>query len=123
MHQTITRGPARPEVPSTGNSGRTAADSPAPRDAASGRPRYAESARSMAGVALLLGAAGLFIFNIVLGPLAIGIGAATLRRRPSPRTRAIALAGLAFGAADLVVLAVLVAVSLAHGGIDWHFAA
>lgn len=123
MHQTITRDPARPGVPSTENSAGATADGPAHRDAASARPRYAESARSMAGVALLLGLAGLFVFNIVLGPLAIGIGAATLRRRPSPRTRAIALAGLVFGAADLIMLAVLVTVSLAHGGINWHFAA
>jgi hypothetical protein len=78
----------------------------------------------MASVAVLLGVAGLFIFNIAFGPLAIGAGAAALRRRTATGwARAAALAGVVLGAADLIVLAVLVAVSLAHGGITWHFGA
>jgi hypothetical protein len=78
----------------------------------------------MASVAVLLGVAGLFVFNIVFGPLAIGVGTAALRRRTSTGwARAAALAGVALGAADLIVLAVLVTVSLAHGGITWHFGA
>ncbi len=125
MHQTITRDNARrataPANPPEAT--RSASPGPVPAPAAL-RPRYAESARSMAGVALLLGVAGLFFFNIVLGPLAIGVGAAAMRRRSaSARTRAMARAGLAFGVADLIVLAVLVGVSLAHGGINWHFGA
>src|SRR5579875_161741 len=144
MHQTITRERTRPGAPSARTieapAQAPAAQAPAPpapavpaadgarrppvRNAAPGRPAYTESTRSMAGVAILLGAAGLFVFNVVLGPLAIGVGAAALRREPaSPRTRTAALAGLALGLADLVVLAVLVGVSLSHGAINWHFGA
>src|SRR5579875_116025 len=138
MHQTITRErtPAAPsartiEAPAQSPAAQSpavpAADGarrPPVRNPAPGRPAYRESTRSMAGVAILLGAAGLFAFNVVLGPLAIGVGAAALRREPaSPRTRTAALAGLALGLADLVVLAVLVGVSLSHGAINWHFGA
>ena len=140
MHQTIACGATREAAPLTGATATgTAATRPAPeqvaapspeappspaRPAATPRRRYAESAGSMAGVAVLLGVAGLFVFNVVFGPLAIGAGAAALRRRPAAaRTRAAALAGVTLGAADLIVLAVLAAVSLAHGGITWHFGA
>jgi hypothetical protein len=122
MHQTITRGATREAAPLA----EPAVTCPAPAAArpAAARRRPAESASSMAGVAVLLGVAGLFVFNVIFGPLAIGVGVAALRRHMAPaRTRAAALAGVALGAADLIVLAVLVAVSLAHGGITWHFGA
>lgn len=139
MHQTIARertrpmsreAPESPQAPSaralqsapTHAAG--SARSSAPRKAAPSRPACTESARSMAGVAVLLGVAGLFVFNVVFGPLAIGVGAAALRRESaSPRTRTVALGGLALGVADLVLLAVLVGVSLARGAINWHFGA
>lgn len=61
------------------------------------------------------------LFAVILGPIALGAGVAAFRRRPAaPLTRAAALAGAALGAADLIVLAVLPAVSLAHGGMVWH---
>jgi hypothetical protein len=53
----------------------------------------------------LLGLLGLFIFNIVLGPLAIVLAAVSLVRGTERRGRA--LVGLALGIADLLVLAVL----------------
>jgi hypothetical protein len=78
----------------------------------------------MAGVAVLFGVAGLFVFNVIFGPLAIGIGVAAYRRRTaSARTRTAALAGVTLGVLDLIVLAVFAAVSLAWGGFTWHFAA
>lgn len=93
-------------------------------------PRPAESAHSLAAVSMLLGAVGLFIFNLIFGPLAIGLAVAALRRQAGPgrhpasaRARATAWAGLALGAADLIVLVVLIAVSLAHGTVTWHFGA
>ncbi|HYZ55594.1 MAG TPA: hypothetical protein VE733_19110 [Streptosporangiaceae bacterium] len=143
MHQTITRGAAREAAPQaelataqpvidphvtvqpvTDQPARAqVALSPA-TSAAAQRRGYAESAGSMASAAVLLGAAGLFVFNVVFGPLAIGVGTAALRRRTTTGwARAAALAGVALGAADLIVLAALVAVSLAHGGITWHFGA
>jgi hypothetical protein len=138
MHQTITREapheaaspaepmtaqPARVQVapPATPKSSATAAPA-AP--AAAPRPGYAESAGSMASAAVLLGVAGLFVFNVVFGPLAIGVGVAACRRRTATAgARALALAGAVLGAADLIVLAVIAGVSLASGGFTWHFGA
>lgn len=130
MHQTITRAAAlsRPAEPEAGRAD-AAAGEPRPAAASAGtRPvsaRAAESVRSMAGVAVLFGAAGLFVFNVIFGPLAIGLGVAALRRHhASERTRALALIGAVLGVADLIVLAVLVALSFAaHGSVTWHFGA
>ena len=78
----------------------------------------------MASVAVLFGLVGLFVFNVVFGPLAIGVGVAAYRRRSATgRTRTIALAGVTLGVLDLVVLAVFAAISLAWGGFTWHFGA
>jgi hypothetical protein len=67
----------------------------------------------------LLGLLGLFIFNIVLGPLSIVLALVSLARGTERRGRA--LTGLALGVADLVVLAVLITVhpggSVLHLGI------
>jgi hypothetical protein len=92
---------------------------------------------------VLLGAVGLFVFNLIFGPLAIGLAVTALRRSGSSSTphrsglpsdprrhgpsstphRLVAWAGLVLGSADLVVLAVLLAISLAHGSVTWHFGA
>ncbi|NJC72517.1 hypothetical protein HC031_22760 [Planosporangium thailandense] len=73
-----------------------------------------------AAAALLCGAVGLFLFNAVLGPFAIALGAVAARRarRAGGSGRlgyAAALLGIGLGVADLVVLAVLVA-SRIHDG-------
>lgn len=65
-----------------------------------------------------LGAVGLFLLNLVFGPIAIGLGTVALRRGSQ---RAAGLAAVALGAADLLVLAALVAHSARHGGVVWHF--
>jgi hypothetical protein len=84
-----------------------------------------EPAGTLASVAVLLGAVGLFVFNLIFGPLAIGLAVTALRRSGPPSTphRLVAWAGLVLGAADLMVLAVLLAISLAHGSVTWHFGA
>jgi hypothetical protein len=140
MHQTITRGPAHEAAPSaeptTAQSVRTEVAPPAAADPTTAQPTtaqptagaagrgYPESAGSMASVAVLFGLAGLFVFNVVFGPLAIGVGVATYRRRSATgRNRGIALAGVTLGVLDLIVLAVFAVVSLAWGGFTWHFGA
>jgi hypothetical protein len=140
MNQTITRGAAHEAAPSaeptTAQSTRTeiappAAAQPTTAQATTAEPTaaapsrsYPESAGSMASVAVLFGLAGLFVFNVVFGPLAIGVGVAAYRRRSATgRTRTIALAGVTLGVLDLVVLAVFAAISLAWGGFTWHFGA
>lgn len=67
----------------------------------------------------ILGLVGLVFFNIVLGPLAIVLGAVTLVRGTRRRWRAAL--GIALGVADLVVLGVLM--STQQGGFVWHFGA
>jgi hypothetical protein len=71
--------------------------------------------------ALTLGVAGLFFFNVVFGPAAIVLGAiAAHKRRADTPSRTAGLAGVALGVADLVVLAVLMAVQMRHGNLTWH---
>jgi hypothetical protein len=70
---------------------------------------------------LILGATGLFFFNIVLGPTAIALGAITARRHGSGTpSRNAGLIGVALGVADLIVLAGLMAAQIHHGGLVWH---
>lgn len=70
---------------------------------------------------LALGLAGLFLFNVVLGPTAIALGAIAARRHGAGTpSRNAGLAGVALGVADLLVLAVTMAVQLRHGGLIWH---
>jgi hypothetical protein len=72
-----------------------------------------------ATAALMLGATGLFFFNIVFGPFAIALGAIAARRHRSGPDHVAALIGVALGVADLVVLAVLLLAQLRGGAIHW----
>jgi hypothetical protein len=78
--------------------------------------------RAVASVTI--GAVGLFLFNIVFGPIAIGLGiVATLAARGTGsgrRNRAAGVIGIVLGVADLVVLAVLVAARVHGGTFGWH---
>ena len=138
MQETLSReAPSRETLPREALSRDTLRRDTWPREAPSGEtlPREAasrealspgrEPAGTLASVAVLLGAVGLFVFNLIFGPLAIGLAVTALRRSGPPFTphRVVAWAGLALGAADLLVLAVLTAISLAHGGVTWHFGA
>lgn len=70
---------------------------------------------------LTLGVAGLFFFNIVLGPIAIVLGAVTAHRHPAGTpSRNAGLIGVALGLADLIVLAALMAAQIHHGSIVWN---
>jgi hypothetical protein len=65
---------------------------------------------------LVLGVAGLFLFNVVFGPLAVVLGLWALRRPANGRRgRRFAALGVLLGLADLVVLAVLVTVRTRGG--------
>jgi hypothetical protein len=87
------------------------------------KPSPAPAARfdDRAAAALTCGVAGLFMFNIVFGPLAIVLGtiAARRTRRGSPR-HTMALLGVALGVTDLFVFALLVASRLHDGAFTWH---
>lgn len=65
------------------------------------------TADGMAVASFVLGLVGLLVFNLFLGPAALVLGTLALVRRTGHRGRAYL--GLALGAADLIVLAVLTA--------------
>ena len=71
---------------------------------------------TVAVTALLSGVTGLFVANGVLGPLAIGLGVLAMRRHA--RLLPTAALAVVLGAADLVLLAAMVA---SHG-FTWQFA-
>lgn len=103
----------------------------------------------LAWTGMLLGAIGLFVLNLVFGPVAIGLGVTALRhgvsqhgvsrvsrhgvsqqgvsRRSVSRHRGsacgAAVIAITLGVADVAVLAALALGSVAHGGIVWHFGA
>jgi hypothetical protein len=71
--------------------------------------------------AVTLGVAGLFLFNIMLGPLAVGLGLGALRRgTPGRWGRPAARAAVLLGIADLVVLAVLLAMRSSGDAFQWQ---
>ncbi|GIF14463.1 hypothetical protein [Actinoplanes teichomyceticus] len=77
----------------------------APRDGLAVVPVDGRTAAAVA-----FGAAGLFLFSVVFGGLAIGLGLAALRRgTPGRWGRPAARAAVLLGVADLLVLAVLLA--------------
>ncbi|TDC27313.1 hypothetical protein E1265_02150 [Streptomyces sp. 8K308] len=80
--------------------------------------RDVETADSMALWSFVCGLVGLLVFNIVLGPLALELGALALTGGTGRPGRA--LAGAALGAADLALLAALAA---NDSTISWHLAA
>jgi hypothetical protein len=80
------------------------------------RAESTERADGMAVASFILGLIGLLAFNIVLGPFALVLGGIALVRGTRRPLRAIL--GLFLGAADLVVLVVLVTM---HHGIIWPF--
>jgi hypothetical protein len=88
--------------------------------------RPARAARSAdtdgkAVVGFVSGLVGLLFGNIILGPIAIVLGAMALRGGTGRRGRAALAIGL--GVADLVLFAALAAHSAAgHGGVLWHVA-
>ncbi|MEV0368374.1 hypothetical protein AB0I10_00825 [Streptomyces sp. NPDC050636] len=80
------------------------------------RRAFHPHADGMAVASFVLGLLGTLVLNIVLGPCALILGATALARRTNRRGRA--LLGIALGAADLIILAVLVTMD---GTVSWHF--
>lgn len=75
-----------------------------------------------AGVSFVCGLVGLLVANLVLGPLAIVLGAIGLRADRNRRFRAAL--GILLGAADIAVFLLLAAHSAhsgTHGSLSWNF--
>jgi hypothetical protein len=79
-----------------------------------------------AAASVTIGAVGLFLFNVVFGPIAIGLGIVAARSArgveagAGRRNRVAGVIGIVLGVADLVVLAVLVAARVHGGTFIWH---
>ncbi|WP_411575466.1 DUF4190 domain-containing protein [Streptomyces mutabilis] len=84
--------------------------------AASSRSRM----NGLAIASLCCGIIGLFFLSVVLGPVAIVLGAVGLRQAPAKGGAGMAKAGIVLGALALVVFVVLLAVSAANGGFAWY---
>jgi hypothetical protein len=69
---------------------------------------------------LVCGIIGIFLFNVILGPLAIVLGAVGLRQAGVKGGGGVAKAGIVLGIVDLVVFAVLIAVAASNGGFTWY---
>jgi Domain of unknown function (DUF4190) len=78
-------------------------------------PGTQSRSNSMAIAALVCGIVGIFIFEVILGALAIVFGGIGVRRanRGAGR-RGIAWAGVILGAIDIVLFVVVLAVSAKH---------
>lgn len=73
-----------------------------------------------AAVSFVSGLVGLLVANLVLGPLAIVLGAIGLRAEKDRRVRATL--GILLGVADIAVFLFLAAHSSAHhGSLNWNF--
>lgn len=84
--------------------------------AASSRSRT----NGLAVASLVCGIIGLFLFNVVLGPVAIVLGAVGMRQAAVKGGGGMAKAGVVLGVIDLVIFGVLLAVTAANGGFTWY---
>ncbi|MFE9020404.1 DUF4190 domain-containing protein [Streptomyces sp. NPDC007808] len=74
----------------------------------------------LAIASLCCGIVGLFILNIVLGPVAIVLGAVALRQAAVRNGAGMAKAGIVLGVIDVVLWLVLLAVAASNGGFSWY---
>ncbi|HEU5427262.1 MAG TPA: hypothetical protein VFU74_10325 [Actinocrinis sp.] len=106
--------------PTTPNSAANPNSAATPNGAARNESR--SEARDNSGksvVAFISGLVGLLVGNLILGPLAIGLGIAALRGVNPRRGRAVL--AIALGVADLAVFAFLTLHSASGHGVLWKF--
>ncbi|ATO12538.1 hypothetical protein CO540_00670 [Micromonospora sp. WMMA2032] len=90
----------------------------APRRSAGNTPRL----DGRASAALMLGGAGLFVFNVLFGPIAIVLGLRAARNPAGGRFGRIGgRLGVTLGVLDLLVWIVLLLVRLGGDGLSWQF--
>ncbi|CAL9349176.1 DUF4190 domain-containing protein [Streptomyces griseomycini] len=74
----------------------------------------------LAIASLCCGVVGLFVLNIVLGPLAIIFGAIARRQAAVKNGAGMAKAGIILGIVDVVLWLVLLAVAASNDGFSWY---
>jgi Domain of unknown function (DUF4190) len=78
------------------------------------------TANGLAIASLVCGLVGVFLFNIILGPLAIIFGAVVWgRANRGAEGKGMAVAGVILGVVDLLLFGLLLAIVKTHGGY-WH---
>ncbi|WP_217242770.1 DUF4190 domain-containing protein [Streptomyces sp. AC555_RSS877] len=87
-----------------------------------GTPAASSRSRTngLAIASLICGIIGLIFFNVILGPVAIVLGAVGMRQAPAKGGAGMAKAGIVLGIVDLVIFAALFAVAAANGGFTWY---
>ncbi|MYV98768.1 DUF4190 domain-containing protein [Streptomyces sp. SID3343] len=79
--------------------------------------RTRTGSNGMAVAALTCGIVGVFLFNIILGPLAVIFGAVGLRRsRAGARNAGMAKAGIILGIVDIALFVLLLILAANNGG-------
>lgn len=86
-----------------------------------GYPPVKRNYNGMAIASLVCAVMGVFVLEIVLGPLAVVLGLVGLQRaRAGAPNRNIAIAGIVLGAIDVILILALLAYASAHGHVNWH---
>ena len=84
-------------------------------------PQTRTGTNGFAVAGLCCGIVGIFLANIILGPLAVIFGGIGLRNaNRGARGHGMALAAVILGVVDVVLYVVLLAVVSTHGGFSWH---
>jgi hypothetical protein len=82
-------------------------------------PQSRAGTNGMAVAGLVCGIVGVFLFSIILGPLAIVFGSLGMHR--SAGSQGMARAAIILGIVDLVIFAVMVIVAVNNNGsFYWH---
>jgi uncharacterized Tic20 family protein len=80
-------------------------------------PSRTQQSNGLAIAGFVCGLAGLLLFAVILGPLAVIFGGVGLARaNKGARHRGLAIAAVILGIADVILWGVLLAVSAKHGG-------
>jgi Domain of unknown function (DUF4190) len=75
----------------------------------------------MAIAGLVCGIVGIFILNVILGPLALVFGGVGLRNARSTDGRTgMAVSAIVLGVVDILLFVVLLALATSHGGFHWY---
>ncbi|MEU9062780.1 DUF4190 domain-containing protein [Streptomyces sp. NPDC048430] len=74
----------------------------------------------LAVASLVCGIVGLVFFSVILGPVAIVLGAFGLRQVAAKGGAGMAKAGLVLGIIDVILFVVLMAVAASSGGFSWY---
>ncbi|GGY19858.1 DUF4190 domain-containing protein [Streptomyces djakartensis] len=74
----------------------------------------------LAIASLCCGVIGLIFLNIILGPVAIILGAVARRQAAVKNGAGMAKAGIILGVVDIVLWLVLLAVAASNGGFSWY---